>query len=276
MTSFARRVEALGFESMYLVEHVVVSSGYESRYPYAESGRMPLPDDCPIPDPLELAAFLLARTERLTLATGILVAPHHHPVILAKRAATLDVLSGGRFRLGVGVGWMREELEATGVDFSTRGARLDEQLDAMTTLWRDDPATHSGEFFRFESVRSFPRPVTVGGVPLHIGGHSPAAARRAGRIGRGFQPLGIAGDDLSARLDTMRLAAVAAGRDPDTIEVTLGAPTKSVDASTVDQLRAAGAHRVLLSTATSDFAQLEDELAGVADRLALSDGRSRI
>ena len=171
---------------------------------------------------------------------------------------------------------MREELEATGVDFSTRGARLDEQLDAMTTLWRDDPATHSGEFFRFESVRSFPRPVTVGGVPLHIGGHSPAAARRAGRIGRGFQPLGIAGDDLSARLDTMRLAAVAAGRDPDTIEVTLGAPTKSVDASTVDQLRVAGAHRVLLSTATSDFAQLEDELAGVADRLALSDGRSRI
>ena len=275
MTKFAQRVEQLGFESLYLVEHVVVPSDYQSRYPYSESGRMPLPDDCPIPDPLELAAFLLARTERLTLATGILVAPHHHPAILAKRAATLDVLSGGRFRLGVGVGWMREELESTGVDFSTRGARLDEQLDALATLWHDDPATHHGRFFAFDSVRSYPRPVTPGGVPIHIGGHSPAAATRAGRFGQGFQPLGIAGANLAERLVTMRRAAVEANRDPDAIEVTLGAST-GADPDTITRLAEAGAHRVLLSTATSDFARLDDELAGVAERLALHDGRSRI
>ena len=123
MVTFAQHAEAIGFESIYVAEHVVVPAGYETRYPYSSTGRMPLPEDCPLPDPLELLTFLAAVTERIVLATGVLVLPEHNPVLLAKRVATLDVLSGGRARLGIGLGWMREEVEACGTDFDTRGAR---------------------------------------------------------------------------------------------------------------------------------------------------------
>ncbi|WP_334144823.1 TIGR03619 family F420-dependent LLM class oxidoreductase, partial [Rhabdothermincola sp.] len=163
MARFARHAEAVGFESLYTVEHVVVQAGYAARYPYASGGRMPLPDECPIPDPLDLLAFLAGVTERIVLATGILVLPEHHPVQLAKRLATIDALSGGRVRLGVGVGWMREEIEAVGVDFGSRGARTDEAIEAMRVLWRDEEATFRGRFFAFERAISRPRPVQPGG-----------------------------------------------------------------------------------------------------------------
>ena len=180
MTVFARHVEAAGFESLVVVEHAVVISDYTSTYPYAPSGRMPLPDDCRIPDPLDLMAFLAAVTDRITLATGVLVVPNHQPVVLAKRIATVDVLSKGRVRMCIGVGWMEEELRATGADPRTRGRRMDETIEAMRVLWADsgsDGASFDGEFVSFAHAHSFPKPVRPGGVPLHIGGHSEAAAR---------------------------------------------------------------------------------------------------
>jgi len=125
ISTFAEAVDRLGFESFYVCEHVAVKDGYASRYPYAVDGRMALPDDCDIPDPLDLLAFLAARTERVILATGVLVLPEHQVLALAKRVATIDALSGGRMRLGVGVGWMREEVESVGVDFATRGERTE-------------------------------------------------------------------------------------------------------------------------------------------------------
>src|SRR5271165_6000815 len=152
MTSFARHAEECGFESVVLVEHAVVVSGYESTYPYSSSGKMPLPDDCRIPDPLDLMAFLAAVTGRIGLATGVLVLPNHHPVVLAKRIATVDALSAGRVRLCVGVGWMDEELRATGADPRTRGRRTDESILAMRALWSESGpsgAEFSGEFFSF-------------------------------------------------------------------------------------------------------------------------------
>ncbi|MFM7069820.1 MAG: TIGR03619 family F420-dependent LLM class oxidoreductase, partial [Actinomycetes bacterium] len=132
---FVTQAEALGFESFYAVEHVVVPVGHAAAYPYSESGRMPLADDCPIPDPLDLLAFVAGHTTTLGLGTGVVVGPHHHPLVLAKRLATIDQLSGGRLSVGLGVGWMREELEATGVDFTTRGRRLDELIRAMRAVW---------------------------------------------------------------------------------------------------------------------------------------------
>ena len=202
MASFAHLVESAGFESIVLVEHAVVISGYTSTYPYASSGKMPLPDDCRIPDPLDLMAYLAAVTDRITLATGVLVVPNHQAVVLAKRIATVDVLAKGRVRMCLGVGWMEEELRATGADPRTRGRRMDETIEAMRTLWADagpDGADFDGTFVRF-ARDSFPKPVRPGGVPLHIGGHSEAAARRAGRLGDGFQPLGLGPDDLALRI----------------------------------------------------------------------------
>ncbi len=268
MTAFARHVEAAGFESLVLVEHAVVISDYTSTYPYAPSGRMPLPDDCRIPDPLDLMAFLAAVTDRITLATGVLVVPNHQPVVLAKRIATVDVLSKGRVRMCLGVGWMDEELRATGADPRTRGARMDETIEAMRELWADsgpDGAVFDGRFVSFDHAHSFPKPVRPGGVPLHIGGHSEAAARRAGRLGDGFQPLGLSADDLALRIAQMREAAEQAGRDPDVIELSVSGYLPTVTEKEVAAAEVAGIDRMLLSTSMS---QDLEGLAGEIDTFA--------
>jgi len=273
MTSFARHAEECGFESVVLVEHAVVVSDYESTYPYAASGKMPLPDDCRIPDPLDLMAFLAGVTDRITLATGVLVLPNHQAVVLAKRIATVDVLSGGRVRMCVGVGWMDEELRATGADPRTRGRRTDETIAAMRALWADagpSGASFDGEFCSFHHAHSFPKPVRPGGVPLHIGGHSEAAARRAGRLGDGFQPLGLAPEDLQLRLDQLRHAAEEAGRDPAGIELSLSGYLPTTTEDQVVDAAAAGAARLVVSTSMSaDLGQIHDEMSAFAERFGL-------
>jgi len=274
MAPFARHVEALGFESIVLVEHAVVVSGYESTYPYAASGRMPLPDDCAIPDPLEVLAFLAGVTDHIGLATGVLVLPNHQAVVLAKRIATVDVLSGGRVRLCAGVGWMDEELEACGADPRSRGRRSDETLEVLRLLWSDtgsEGATFDGEFFSFAHSHSFPKPIRPGGVPLHIGGHSEAAARRAGRWGDGLQPLGLDPDGVRLRVGQMRQAAERAGRDPDALELTLGGYLPTVTEESVEEARALGATRMVVSTSiTRDLGAVRDETAAFAERFGLA------
>lgn len=274
MTAYARHVEACGFESIVLIEHAVVISRYRSVYPYAASGRMELADDCPIPDPLDLLSFLAAGTTTLGLATGVLVLPHHHPVVLAKRLATIDRLSGGRLRVCVGMGWMAEEIEASDVDFRTRGRRADEQIDVLRALWADsgaEGAEHHGEFFDFTGAMSHPKPARPGGVPIHIGGHSVAAARRAGRRGDGLQPLGVVGEDLSALVKTMRTEAERAGRDPDALELSLGHLVSRINSDKAASLAALGAHRVVLAAGDSpDLLEACDELSACAERLGLA------
>ncbi len=273
MVALAQHVEACGFESLVAVEHAVVVSSYSSVYPYDASGRMELADDCVIPDPLELLAFLAAQTTTLGLATGVLVLPNHHPVVLAKRLATLDRLSGGRLRLCVGMGWMREEIEACGTAFETRGRRADEQIAVMRALWAGDETgvDHQGEFFEFTGAVSYPKPVQAGGVPIHVGGHSRAAARRAGRHGDGLQPLGLMGPELQDVVATMRTSAEAAGRDPDALELTLGHLVARVDAERAAKLSALGADRLVLALPdTDDLTEVLDLLSACAERLGLS------
>lgn len=270
--AFAEHVEACGFESIVLVEHTVVITEYSSTYPYDPSGKMELGADCPIPDPLDLLAFLAARTSRLGLATGILVLPNHHPVVLAKRAATVDALSGGRLRLCVGVGWMKEELQACGATFETRGRCADEQLDVLRALWDGDAetgVTHHGECYSFERAVTRPKPV-ADHLPVHIGGHSLAAARRAGRRGDGLQPLGVGGADLTRLVETMRGEAAAVGRDPDALELTLGHKVSAVTAEKAESLAARGADRIVLQPSpATELGAAKDELSACAERLGL-------
>jgi len=272
MVGFARHAERLGFESLTVVEHPLVIGGYSSRYPYAQSGKMPLPNDCLIPDPIDLLAFVAGATTRLGLATGVLVLPAHHPVVLAKRLATLDVLSKGRLRLCVGVGWMREELEACGTDFVTRGRRADESIDVLRTLWADsgeDGAAYAGEFFRFSSAHSYPKPARPGGVPIHIGGHTSVSIRRAARRGDGWVPLGVEGEELVRAIAMLRREAEAAGRDPDAIELTLGALASKATVDTVEELAALGAGRVTMASTKRDLGAACDELSELAERVGL-------
>ncbi|WP_182358493.1 LLM class F420-dependent oxidoreductase [Tomitella gaofuii] len=274
IAAYARHAEACGFESIVAVEHAVVVSRYSSEYPYDASGRMELADDCPIPDPLDLLAYLAGCTKTLGLATGVLILPNHHPVPLAKRLATIDRLSGGRLRVCAGVGWMREEIEACGTDFGTRGRRTDESIDVLRALWAEtapEGASHDGEFFRFSGAMSYPKPVRPDGVPIHIGGHSKPAARRAGRRGDGFQPLGLHGDALQQSLAEMRRAAEDAGRDPDAIELTLGHAVTKIDPARAAKLEAAGASRIVLAgSGAADLQQQRDELSACAERLGLA------
>jgi probable F420-dependent oxidoreductase len=270
MATFARHVESCGFESLVVVEHTVLMTEYTSIYPYDASGRVELPAVCPVPDPLDLLAFLAAHTERLVLATGVLVLPNHHPVVLAKRVATVDALSGGRLRLCVGMGWLKEEIEACGVDFGSRGRRADEQLEVMRLLWQDNPqgADFHGEFFDFDSVACYPKPTRR--VPIHIGGHSKAAARRAGRLGDGLQPLGVGGSQLVDLITEMHQAATAVGRDPEGLELSLGHLVTNIDAERAGKLAALGANRVVLAMPpTVDIAQACDQLSACATRLGL-------
>ena len=266
--TFAQHAEACGFDGLVVVEHTVVVRDYEAAYPYDASGRMEIDPSCDLPDPLEVLAFVAGVTQRIALATGVLVLPNHHPVMLAKRAATLDRLSGGRLRLCVGMGWMREEVEALGVDFATRGRRADEQLQVLRALWEQEVFDHEGEFFSLKGAVS--RPAPAHRIPLLIGGHSPAAARRAGRYGDGLQPLGVAGEQLQQLVASMRAAADEAGRDPDALELVLGHLVTGIDADKAARLEGLGATRIALHSSQGDLEAAKDELSACAARLGLS------
>ncbi len=275
MAGFARHAEDLGFESIVLVEHPVVISDYTSTYPYAPSGRMPLPDDCAIPDPIDVLAFIAAATSRLQLATGVLVLPAHHPVIMAKRLATVDALSKGRVRLCIGVGWMREELEACGIDFASRGRRTDECIDVMRALWADtepEGAAFEGEFFRFSHAHPHPKPPRPGGVPIHIGGHSAASIRRAAQRGDGWHPLGISGEELTTALGELHRAAEAAGRDPRSIELTITGVSTATTPETLAELDETGVDRLVVTCLQKDLAAAKEEMAQVAQTVGLRPG----
>ncbi len=257
--AFAQHADEVGFESLLTVEHVVVQVDYATRYPYSDTGRMPLPDDCDIPDPLELLAWIAARTQRIRLGTGILILPEHHPLQLAKRVATIDRLSGGRVFLGVGVGWMREELEALGIDPATRGSRTDEGIEALRTIWREEEISFAGRHARFERVRSHPKPVQAR-LPILVGGHSASAARRAGRLGDGFFPLGLAGEALDVRVAQLAEAANEAGRDPAKVPLTMGGLLGHDVEAALEEAARRGAERVVLSTRTDDLDVLRRDL----------------
>jgi len=162
----ARSAEAAGVATLWAGEHVVMVDEPASRYPYSDDGRIAIPADADWLDPLVALSFAAAATTRIRLATGVMLLPEHNPVQVAKQAASIDVLSGGRLSLGVGVGWSAEEFAALGVPFAGRGRRMDEYIDVMRTLWRDDVATFHGEHVNFEAIRVNPRPVHDRRIPL--------------------------------------------------------------------------------------------------------------
>ena len=258
----ARLAEANGFESLWTVEHVVVPRDYASTYPYAQDGKMPGGEDVDIPDPLIWLSHLSAVTDTIKLATGILILPQRNPVILAKAVATLDQLSEGRVMLGVGVGWLAEEFAALGVPFEERGARTDEYIEALRALWGEGDSSYKGRFVDFERAVSKPRPVQSGGPPIVVGGHSEAAARRAGRLGDGFFPGARGREELGRVIDVMRESAKKAGRDPDSIEITAGGRP---DLDTVKAWADLGVSRFLVPPLGFDVDTLATQLPKFAE-----------
>ena len=260
LAAFARQAEDCGFESLYLPEHVAL-------YPGASVGAVSFPPGLPIADPLEYLSFVAAVTERILLGTGVVLLPYHQPVVLAKRLATIDLLSRGRMRLfTVGVGSLPGEAAAVGVDYATRGRRADEAIDALRLLWAGDEngVSFDGDLIRFTAATSYPKPLAP--LPVHIGGSSPAAARRAGLRGDGYWPGGRLTDaERDSQVELMRATAREAGRDPDALQVTrFGAIDMTED--DVARQAAAGTARLVVAPGPADPAA---ELAAFAARHGL-------
>lgn len=273
----ATAAEGAGFDSIWTFEHVVVPAGYQSTYPYARSGKAPGLEHVDLPDPLVWLTWCAAHTSTLRLGTGILILPQRNPVILAKELASLHALSGGRARLGIGAGWLEEEFDAIGVPFDRRGARTDECVLAMRALWDPDgPGSFHGEFVDFEDAISLPRP-PGGTVPITVGGHSPAAARRAGRLGDGYFPAidattiaegGVAAamDRLEELVELARRTAEEQDRDPEALEVTVNW-SRVPDAAMAERLQAMGADRLVVFPPTADLDLLPGALADLHGEL---------
>ncbi|MFC6016757.1 TIGR03619 family F420-dependent LLM class oxidoreductase [Plantactinospora solaniradicis] len=269
--AYARHAEDHGFEALYLPEHIAL-------YPGATLGSWEIPPSLPYADPLDTLSFVAAATRRILLGTGVLLLPYHHPVVLAKRLATIDVLSKGRMRLlTVGLGTLPGEARAVGVDFSTRGRRTDEAIDVLRLLWSggEEGVSFGGEFFSFDNLCSFPKPYESTHLPIHVGGSSRAAARRAGRRGDGYFPGGALGPaERAAQLDLARSTAVAAGRSPEVLEYTRWG---SIDMTgeRVEALAAEGVTRIVVSTSASEPDEQRDEMSAFAERFGLGDRHPR-
>ncbi|MGI9659786.1 MAG: LLM class F420-dependent oxidoreductase [Gaiellaceae bacterium] len=224
----ACRGEELGFSYVSVPDHTVIPRQIDSRYPYNESGGFP-GGAGPALDQLALMAFLASATTSIRLLTSVLVLPIRNPVVMANQLATVDVLSGGRLTAGCGVGWLREEFEAAGVDlFKERAAVSSEYIQAFRELWTSDDPTFAGEHVRFSNIVAEPKPLQQPTIPIWIGGESPGALRRAGRLADAWYPINVnpryplntLERFLEAR-DTVRAHAEEAGRDPASVGMTL-------------------------------------------------------
>ena len=206
--------ERHGFSTLWSGEHVVMVDESSSRYPYAADGQIAVPPTADWNDPMIGLSFAAAATSSIGIATGVLLLPEHNPVVVAKQAATLDALAGGRLTLGVGVGWSRDEFEALGVPFARRAARTAEYVAAMRALWREDVATFEGEFVHFTSIRSNPKPPRDRRVPVVLGGNTDAALHRVAAWGDGWYGFALDGvAEVADRLAVLRAACREAGRD---------------------------------------------------------------
>ena len=261
---FAQAAEKAGVDSLWTVEHVIYPSNYDSEYPYDTSGKMMMAPDTDLTDPLIWLTWLAANTSSIRLGTGILILPERNPLVLAKELGTLDSLSGGRVELGIGVGWLKEEFDALGIPWERRGARTDEYVAVMQKLWSGNEVSFDGEFVSFENISSNTKPVH-GSVPITIGGHSDAAARRAGRIGNGFFP---GNGDLQHMLNLMNESAEQNGRDPKEIEVNWGDNEimGSDPIAAAEKLKSQGVTRIIVPSVMF-LNNTEEQLAEFGERV---------
>ena len=186
MVPIARHADELGFDSLWLGEHLLFPVKIASQYPYDPSGSLGPPlTTTPLFDPLLTFAYIAGQTKRIQMGTSVYVAPLRHPIVVAKLVATLDALSGGRFILGAGVGWEKEEFDAIGAPWEHRGSRLEEMIEIMRRLWTEERIAHKGKYYQFEETGFEPKPARTP-VPILMGGETPVALKRAARIGDGW------------------------------------------------------------------------------------------
>lgn len=247
----ASTADGCGFATLWAGEHVVMVDRSTSRYPYSEDGRIAVAAQADWLDPMVTLSFAAAASSRVRIATGVLLLPEHNPVVVAKQAASLDRLSGGRLTLGVGVGWSREEFAALGVPFERRAARTAEYVAAMRTLWRDDVASFDGTFARFAGIRVNPRPVRDRRIPVVVGGNSDAALRRAAAWGDGWYGFNL--DGVAAVRDRVaKLGRLCADSGRDRAQLRLSVALRGPTVDDIAALAELGIDELVLVEAPPD------------------------
>ncbi|MFN0146561.1 MAG: TIGR03619 family F420-dependent LLM class oxidoreductase [Dehalococcoidia bacterium] len=220
----AEEAERLGFDSVWVHDHIIMPSNVESKYPYNETGASPFRVDQFIFDPITVMAAIAARTSRVQIGTSVLVVPYRNPLVLAKELATIDRISHGRVVLGIGAGWMAEEFEAIGIGehYPHRGAMTDEWMAVCVNLWtQTGPSSFKGRWIQYENVGANPLPVQKPHIPIWVGGKTPAAQRRVARYGSGYHTITSTPAEVAAEVAAVHGLMERAGRDPDSLVVSM-------------------------------------------------------
>jgi probable F420-dependent oxidoreductase len=262
----ARAAEDLGFESLWMPEHPCIPVDYDTPFPGSTDGKAPRPYWSSY-DPFVALSCAASATHTLKIATGICLVAQRDPIITAKEVASLDVLSQGRFLFGVGGGWLREEMELMGADYSRRWAQVKDRVLAMKRIWTEPEAEYQGKFARFPKIRSDPKPVQKPNPPIHLGGSHPNSYRRVGEWADGWIPIGIAPADVFPAREKIAHYARAAGRTADLIEISVFGqePTKDL----LKQYEDSGAARYVIFVQSYEPGEMQRQLATLAGRLGM-------
>jgi probable F420-dependent oxidoreductase len=229
LSAILKTGESAGFSSVMVADHIVLPTKITSAYPYTVGGNFVSDGDCF--EQLAMMSFVAGRTEKLRIVSSVMIVPHRNPVFNAKALATIDVVSGGRVTVGIGVGWMEEEFQALhAAEFKHRGAVTDEYVAIFKKLWTGKAVSHKGQFYSFDEVLCQPRPLQQPGPPIWIGGHSAPALRRVARYGDGWHPVGATAasplppEEMREKLATIARLMEQEGRDFSKLEVSYKAP----------------------------------------------------
>lgn len=245
VVGLAQLAEGVGFESVWTFEHAIIPVDYQSKYPYSADGKMGVDPDANFVDPLIALTAIAASTKTIRLGTGVNILSQANPLYVAKQAASLDFMSNGRFELGVGIGWLREEFQAAGTPFERRGARFDDYIQAMRKVWTGDVVEHKSEFLDWTGFKSNPTPIQDP-FPVVIGGTKGKAFERVARYGNGwFAPTGSP-DQLAPMMGELDKACADVGRDRSEIEVTAMWFPNAEDLSDVERYTEMGVGRLIV------------------------------
>lgn len=257
-------VEEVGFDSLWVPEHVMFFDAYDSQYPYSNDGRLP-GDPRSLLDPFSALTFVAAATSTIKLCTGVCLVPQRNPVYCAKQVADLDYLSGGRFEFGIGIGWLKEEFDALGVPWKGRAKRLRECVGVMQTLWQDEISAYDGEFFQFEGAFQNPKPVQKPHPPLIFGGESDAALNRVATIGQGWYGFNLTPEQFDECLEKLDKLLEENGRSRDELSIYITPTPKAQNPESLRLFEASGAEQVILPVFANNADKLRDRAQATLD-----------
>ena len=245
IADIARAVEARGFDSLWVPEHVLFFPQYASRYPYSDDGRL-AGDPIGVMEPFTALTYVAALTQRIRLGTGICLVPQRAPVYTAKQVADLDFLSGGRVDFGVGIGWLKEEFDALDIPFNERAPRIEECLAMMRSLWCDEVSSYAGKYYNLPPSYQNPKPVQKPHPPVFFGGESDAALGRVARIGQGWYGFRLTPETLQERLAVLDRMLAQQGRSRSDIQLYVSPAGPAVNADSFARFRDQGVEQIMV------------------------------